>query len=236
MARGATLAAARPPGGRYAQRKARERAVRGAGVLAAARVGRRGRRYILGGENLELHELLARIGDAVGRPRRPPVLPAAVGPWLRAAMNLVEPLVPDGSWYTPDLCAAFGWWLFYDTRRMREELGVQPADLTDLSAPGGGCLPEYAIAALREALPAFDRLIKGFAMPDALLTGVETRTSSPLRITRGRDHQSLNVAGLYPAGEGAGYAGGIMSAGVDGIEVAEAVAASMLGVSRIPAQ
>ena len=100
-----------------------------AGVLAAARVGRRGRRYILGGENLELHELLARIGDAVGRPRRPPVLPAAVGPFLRAAMNLVEPLVPDGGWYTPDLCAAFGWWLFYDTRRMREELGVQPADL-----------------------------------------------------------------------------------------------------------
>ena len=99
------------------------------GVLAAARVGRRGRRYILGGENLELHELLARIGDAVGRPRRPPVLPAAVGPFLRAAMNLVEPLVPDGSWYTPDLCAAFGWWLFYDTRRMREELGVQPADV-----------------------------------------------------------------------------------------------------------
>ena len=72
------------------------------------------------------------------------------------------------------------------------------------------------------------RQIKGFAMPDAVLTGVETRTSSPLRIPRGKDHQSLNVAGLYPAGEGAGYAGGIMSAGVDGIEVAERVAASML--------
>jgi dihydroflavonol-4-reductase len=99
------------------------------GVLAAARVGRRGRRYILGGENLELCDLLARIGAACGRPRRPPVVPAAAGPWLRAAMNLVEPLVPSGAWFTPDLCAAFGWWLWYDTRRMRDELGVQPADL-----------------------------------------------------------------------------------------------------------
>ncbi|KNZ34179.1 MAG: hypothetical protein AD742_01920 [Methylibium sp. NZG] len=90
-------------------------------------------------------------------------------------------------------------------------------------------LPAYAIAAIREALPAFERQIKGFSMPDAVLTGVETRTSSPLRITRGKDHQSLNVRGLYPAGEGAGYAGGIMSAGVDGIEVAEAVGRSMLG-------
>ena len=68
-------------------------------------------------------------------------------------------------------------------------------------------------------------------MPDAVLTGVETRTSSPLRITRGSDFQSLNVKGLYPAGEGAGYAGGIMSAGVDGIEAAEALAGSMLGIS-----
>ena len=83
---------------------------------------------------------------------------------------------------------------------------------------------------LSSALPAFERQIKGFAMPDAVLTGVETRTSSPLRIPRGTDFQSLNVRGLYPAGEGAGYAGGIMSAGVDGIEVAEAVARSMLGV------
>jgi len=90
-------------------------------------------------------------------------------------------------------------------------------------------LPDYAIQALREALPAFERQIKGFSMPDAVLTGVETRTSSPLRITRGKDWQSLNVKGLYPAGEGAGYAGGIMSAGVDGIEVAEALGASMLG-------
>ncbi len=85
-------------------------------------------------------------------------------------------------------------------------------------------LPDYAIAAIRDALPAFGKKIKGFDMADAVLTGVETRTSSPLRITRGADFQSLNVAGLYPAGEGAGYAGGILSAGVDGIRVAEAVA------------
>jgi uncharacterized FAD-dependent dehydrogenase len=103
--------------------------------------------------------------------------------------------------------------------------GVTP---TDLAAPGRPALPEYALVALREALPAFERQIAGFAMDDAVMTGVETRTSSPLRITRGRNLQSLNVAGLYPAGEGAGYAGGIMSAGVDGIEVAEAVAASLL--------
>ena len=101
--------------------------------------------------------------------------------------------------------------------------------LTNLGAKGRGALPDYAIAAIREALPAFDRQIKGFSTFDAVLTGVETRTSSPLRITRGRDFQSLNVKGLYPAGEGAGYAGGIMSAGVDGIEVAEAVARVMLG-------
>ena len=100
---------------------------------------------------------------------------------------------------------------------------------TGLGAAANPSLPDYAIAAIREALPAFERQIKGFAMPDAVLTGVETRTSSPLRITRGRDFQSVNVKGLYPAGEGAGYAGGIMSAGVDGIEVAEAVAANMFG-------
>ncbi|MBP6709651.1 MAG: NAD(P)/FAD-dependent oxidoreductase [Propionivibrio sp.] len=94
--------------------------------------------------------------------------------------------------------------------------------LTDLST----ALPDFAIAAIREAIPAFDRQIKGFAMPDALLTGVETRTSSPLRITRGEDLQSVNVKGLFPAGEGAGYAGGILSAGIDGIKVAEAVALS----------
>ncbi len=86
------------------------------------------------------------------------------------------------------------------------------------------CLPDYAIAAIREALPAFDKQIRGFAMDEALMTGVETRTSSPLRITRGEDGQSINVRGLFPAGEGAGYAGGILSAGVDGIRSAEAVA------------
>jgi hypothetical protein len=100
--------------------------------------------------------------------------------------------------------------------------------LTDLNQPGRGSLPDYALAAIREALPAFERQIKGFSLPDAVLTGVETRTSSPLRITRGRDYQSLNTLGLYPAGEGAGYAGGIMSAGVDGIEVAEALGAHLL--------
>jgi uncharacterized FAD-dependent dehydrogenase len=85
-------------------------------------------------------------------------------------------------------------------------------------------LPDYAIAAIREALPAFDHQIHGFAMPDAVLTAVETRTSSPIRITRDESFQSLNTEGLYPAGEGAGYAGGILSAAVDGIRAAEAVA------------
>jgi len=88
-------------------------------------------------------------------------------------------------------------------------------------------LPAYAIEAMREAFPAFARKIKGFDLPDAVLTGVETRTSSPIRIARGEDFQSLNVRGLYPAGEGASYAGGILSAGVDGIKVAEAVARSV---------
>lgn len=95
--------------------------------------------------------------------------------------------------------------------------------LTDLAT----ALPDYAIAAIKEALPAFEKKIKGFSMKDAVLTGVETRTSSPLRITRGANYQSLNVKGLYPAGEGAGYAGGILSAGVDGIKVAEALALDM---------
>ncbi|MCK9283484.1 MAG: NAD(P)/FAD-dependent oxidoreductase [Rhodocyclaceae bacterium] len=98
---------------------------------------------------------------------------------------------------------------------------------TDLSR----CLPSFVVAALREALPAFDRQIRGFAMEDAVLTGVETRTSSPIRIKRGEDFQSLNTRGLYPAGEGAGYAGGILSAGVDGIKVAEAVALSMVSAA-----
>jgi uncharacterized FAD-dependent dehydrogenase len=101
--------------------------------------------------------------------------------------------------------------------------GVFPTDLSS-------CLPNYAIVAIREALKKFGRQIKGFDMPDAVLTGVETRTSSPIRINRDEHYQSLNTRGLYPAGEGAGYAGGILSAGVDGIKVAEAVARSMLGV------
>lgn len=99
--------------------------------------------------------------------------------------------------------------------------GVTPCDLRE-------ALPGYATEALREALPAFGRKIKGFDMHDAVLTGVETRTSSPLKIGRGEDFQSLNTAGLYPAGEGASYAGGILSAGVDGIKVGEAVARSIL--------
>ncbi len=95
--------------------------------------------------------------------------------------------------------------------------GVKPTDL-------GQCLPDFVTEAIREALPAFGRQMPGYDHPDVVMTGVETRTSSPLRITRGRDFQSLNTAGLYPAGEGAGYAGGILSAAVDGIRVAEALA------------
>lgn len=102
--------------------------------------------------------------------------------------------------------------------------------MTDLAS----CVPPYVTAALREAIVAFDKQIKGFAMADAVLTGVETRTSSPIRITRGADCQSLNTRGLYPAGEGAGYAGGILSAAVDGIEVAEAVAREMLAQASAP--
>ncbi len=99
--------------------------------------------------------------------------------------------------------------------------GVSPGDLSL-------ALPAFAIAAIREAIPAFDRQIKGFAMSDAVLTGIETRTSSPICIRRGNDYQSINTRGLYPAGEGAGYAGGILSAGIDGIKVAEAVAQDIL--------
>jgi hypothetical protein len=99
--------------------------------------------------------------------------------------------------------------------------GVAPADLS-------ACLPDYATAALREALPVFGRRIPGFDDPEAVLTGVETRTSSPVRIARGADYQSLDTPGLYPAGEGAGYAGGILSAAVDGIKVAEALARQIL--------
>lgn len=116
-----------------------------------------------------------------------------------------------------------------------EQLGdVSPSytpgiTLTDLSK----VVPDYIIAAIQEAIPAFDRQIKGFAKADGLLTGVETRTSSPICIKRGKDLQSINTAGLYPAGEGAGYAGGIWSAGIDGIKVAEALALDMLAQSQI---
>jgi uncharacterized FAD-dependent dehydrogenase len=107
--------------------------------------------------------------------------------------------------------------------------GVHPSyrpgvHLTDLAQ----CLPGFAVDALREALPVFGRRIRGYDHPDALLTGVETRTSSPIRIARGGDYQSLTIRGLYPAGEGAGYAGGILSAAVDGVKVAEAVALAMV--------
>ncbi len=114
-------------------------------------------------------------------------------------------------------------------KRPSSALGtVQPSytpgvHLCDLSS----ALPDYAIAAIREAIPAFDKKIKGFAMKDAVLTGVETRTSSPIRIKRNEHYQSMNIKGLYPAGEGAGYAGGILSAAVDGIKVAEALALDM---------
>ena len=105
--------------------------------------------------------------------------------------------------------------------------GVRLGDL-------GTALPDFTIAAIREALPAFDKQLRGFAMHDSVLTGVETRTSSPLRITRNADGQSLNTRGLFPAGEGAGYAGGILSAAVDGIKAAEAVAMDMVaaGLAR----
>ncbi|MEN9982209.1 MAG: hypothetical protein RI918_178 [Pseudomonadota bacterium] len=101
--------------------------------------------------------------------------------------------------------------------------------LVDLAA----ALPSYAIEAIREAIPAFAKKIKGFDLPDAVLTGVETRTSSPIKMTRGEDFQSLNVRGLFPAGEGASYAGGILSAGVDGIKVAEAVALSLRSATSV---
>jgi uncharacterized protein len=102
--------------------------------------------------------------------------------------------------------------------------GVKLVDLAEV-------LPDYAVAAMREALPVFGRKIKGYDMADAVMTGVETRTSSPLRIPRGEDHQSPNTQGLYPAGEGASYAGGILSAGVDGIKVAESLARRITGLT-----
>ena len=100
--------------------------------------------------------------------------------------------------------------------------GVKLVDLATV-------LPAFAISAIREAIPVFDKQIKGFAMSDAVLTGVETRTSAPICIRRGGDCQSINTRGLYPAGEGAGYAGGILSAGIDGIKVAEAIAEDLFG-------
>ena len=100
--------------------------------------------------------------------------------------------------------------------------GVRPTDLAAI-------MPDYVTEAMREALPVFGRRIPRYDDPEAVLTGVETRTSSPVRITRGADLQSLNVRGLFPAGEGAGYAGGILSAAVDGIKVAEAVARASVG-------
>ncbi|HNS85631.1 MAG TPA: hypothetical protein PKH09_01935, partial [Parvularculaceae bacterium] len=100
--------------------------------------------------------------------------------------------------------------------------GVTPTDLSS-------CLPGWAVEALKEALPVFGRKIKGYDMDDAVMTGVETRTSSPVRMTRRADHQSLSVDGLYPAGEGAGYAGGIYSAAIDGIRTAKALAADIAG-------
>ncbi len=106
--------------------------------------------------------------------------------------------------------------------------GVTPTDLAL-------CLPDFAVAAMREALPAFGRQIRGFDMEDAVMTGVETRTSSPIRIRRDGAFRSVNTLGLYPAGEGAGYAGGIFSAGVDGIRVAEAVARDMAGLGAAAA-
>lgn len=103
--------------------------------------------------------------------------------------------------------------------------GVTPTDLST-------CLPDFAIVAIREALKKFGQQIRGFDMKDAVLTGVETRTSSPIRIKRDETFQSLNTRGLFPAGEGAGYAGGILSAGVDGIKIAEAVAQSIVGIAK----
>ncbi|MDO7596754.1 MAG: NAD(P)/FAD-dependent oxidoreductase [Pseudomonadota bacterium] len=104
--------------------------------------------------------------------------------------------------------------------------GVALGDLTQV-------LPSYAIAAIREAIPKFDDKIRGFAMADAILTGVETRTSAPICIQRGKNFQSINTRGLYPAGEGAGYAGGIFSAAIDGIKVAQAVALDILGTKPV---
>jgi uncharacterized protein len=118
---------------------------------------------------------------------------------------------------------------FLDGKPSEEQDSVIPSyqpgvKFTDLSS----ALPDYAVIAIREAIPIFDKQIGGFAMRDAVLTGVETRTSSPVRIIRGDDFQSVNIKGLYPGGEGAGYAGGIISAAIDGIKIAEAAARDII--------
>ena len=119
---------------------------------------------------------------------------------------------------------------FLAGRASREFGEVQPSYKPGVTLGSlDSTLPDYAIAAIREALPAFERQIRGYAMHDAILTGVETRTSSPVRITRDDSLQSLNTRGIYPACEGAGYAGGILSAAVDGIRIAEAVARDLTG-------
>lgn len=123
---------------------------------------------------------------------------------------------------------------FLDGRPSTKFGSVQPSykpgvHLTDLSVS----LPDYIIEAIREALPVFEKQIKGFVMAEAILTGVETRTSSPIRILRGKDFQSVTIRGLYPAGEGSGYAGGILSSAVDGIRAAEAVALDIVKALKL---
>ena len=121
---------------------------------------------------------------------------------------------------------------------LKNKPSTGPRTITPSYQPGvtygdlSKALPEFAITAIREAIPEFNKQIKGFSMSDAVLTGVETRTSSPICIKRGKEFQSINTTGLYPAGEGAGYAGGILSAAIDGIKVAEAVAVSLLRTHR----
>ena len=90
-------------------------------------------------------------------------------------------------------------------------------------------LPAFVVSAIQEALPEFEKRIRGFAQVDAVLTGIETRTSSPVRIMRGKDYQSISIQGLYPAGEGSGYAGGILSSAMDGIKAAEAIIKQLNG-------
>lgn len=118
---------------------------------------------------------------------------------------------------------------------LRNTPSTHLAEVTPSYQPGiklgdlSKALPDFAVRAIREAIPEFNKKIKGFSMDDAMLTGVETRTSSPICIKRGKDFESINTQGLYPAGEGAGYAGGILSAAIDGIKVAEALACDLLG-------